>query len=200
VCWKTLVAFVFVSLLAVPQARSESSSLGGSWRGGGTVTYSSGHRERARCSAHYSGGSGSQISVSATCATPSGSVSQSARQARTATPEPSSTLNLTSPAVFTSSGMETARASRSGAEAGLLRLHSDTDQRIAAATKSRQIGLKALTLFAGWVSIRFDPWPCASFALNKTSFALPTSSQPQAFGLTLPRATADAQAAPVTGY
>ncbi len=69
--------------LAVPQAKSESSSLGGGWSGGGTVVYSSGQRERARCHAQYSGGGGSQVSVSATCATPSGSVSQSARLRRT---------------------------------------------------------------------------------------------------------------------
>ncbi|MGC2394515.1 MAG: hypothetical protein WA579_00770, partial [Rhodomicrobium sp.] len=41
-----------------------------------------GGRERARCQASYSGGS-STISVNATCATPSGSISQFARLRKT---------------------------------------------------------------------------------------------------------------------
>jgi hypothetical protein len=71
-----LAVTLAVSMVAIPEARSEG--IAGSWSGGGTVTYASGQRERARCHAHYSGG-GSSVSVSATCATPSGSVSQSAR-------------------------------------------------------------------------------------------------------------------------
>src|SRR5271165_1410195 len=80
--WKILSAVLFMSTLAAFQARSESESLAGSWSGGGTVIYASGERERARCNAHFSGG-GSSYSVSATCATPSGSVSQDARIRRT---------------------------------------------------------------------------------------------------------------------
>jgi hypothetical protein len=74
-----LAATFAASMAAVPEARSEG--LAGSWSGGGIVTYASGQRERARCHAHYSGG-GSSVSVSATCATPSGSVSQSANLRR----------------------------------------------------------------------------------------------------------------------
>jgi hypothetical protein len=74
-----LAATLTVGMTAVPEARSEG--LAGSWSGGGIVTYASGQRERARCHAHYSGAGGS-VSVSATCATPSGSVSQSAHLRR----------------------------------------------------------------------------------------------------------------------
>jgi len=68
-----------VAAVAAPEARSEG--LAGSWSGGGIVTFATGQRERARCHAHYSGG-GSFVSVNATCATPSGSVSQSANLRR----------------------------------------------------------------------------------------------------------------------
>ncbi len=74
-----LAATLAVSSVALPEARAEG--LAGSWSGGGVVTYASGQRERARCQAHYSGGGGA-VSVTATCATPSGSVSQSARLRR----------------------------------------------------------------------------------------------------------------------
>lgn len=67
----TLLAAAFLG----PQARSEG--IGGSWSGGGTVVYADGHREHARCRAHFSQ-SGPHVSLSAVCATPSGSVDQSA--------------------------------------------------------------------------------------------------------------------------
>ena len=73
-----------LSLLATPEARSESATLAGTWIGGGVVAYATGGRERARCQASYSGGS-SAISVNATCATPSGSISQFARLRKTGT-------------------------------------------------------------------------------------------------------------------
>src|SRR5262245_52161398 len=83
--WKVIPAALLVSILAIPQAspqarqaRSESRSLSGSWSGGGTVAYSSGQRERARCHVTYSGG-GAPVTANATCATPSGSISQTAR-------------------------------------------------------------------------------------------------------------------------
>lgn len=59
-------------------AEAKDGGIAGSWSGGGTVTYSSGQRERARCHANYSG-HGSSVMMSGTCATPSGSVFQSAR-------------------------------------------------------------------------------------------------------------------------
>jgi hypothetical protein len=76
--WKAIPSVLVVGFLAIPQAQSESRSLAGGWSGGGTVRYASGQSERARCHAQYSGGGGSQVTVSATCATPSGSVSQTA--------------------------------------------------------------------------------------------------------------------------
>jgi hypothetical protein len=63
------------------EARGEGGSIAGSWSGGGIVSYASGQRERARCHASYSGGGGS-VMMSGSCATPSGSVFQSARLRR----------------------------------------------------------------------------------------------------------------------
>ncbi|MGO8955307.1 MAG: hypothetical protein ACLPWS_13670 [Rhodomicrobium sp.] len=76
-----LGAIVLAAAFLAPEARSEGASLSGSWSGGGTVLYSDGHRERARCRAHFSQ-SGPNVSVEALCATPSGSVEQSARLRR----------------------------------------------------------------------------------------------------------------------
>ena len=77
-----IAAALPLSLLAISQARSESPALAGAWRGGGIVEYITGARERARCQASYSEGS-STVSVNATCATPSGSISQYARLRKT---------------------------------------------------------------------------------------------------------------------
>ncbi|MGO9483905.1 MAG: hypothetical protein ACLPX9_04895 [Rhodomicrobium sp.] len=68
------VALLAAAFLA-PQAKAEG--IGGSWSGGGVVVYSDGHRERARCRAHYSQ-SGRYVSLSGVCATPSGSAEQTA--------------------------------------------------------------------------------------------------------------------------
>jgi hypothetical protein len=54
------------------------SDLTGSWRGGGTVTFGSGAKENARCRARFSPASKNSYALSAQCATPSGSVSQTA--------------------------------------------------------------------------------------------------------------------------
>ena len=67
-----------VSVTSSAEARGEGGSIAGSWSGGGTVVYASGQRERAHCRASYSGG-GSSVMMSGGCATPSGSVFQSAR-------------------------------------------------------------------------------------------------------------------------
>ena len=77
-----IAAALSLSLLAAPQVRSEPVALAGTWSGGGIVEYATGSRERARCQANYSAGS-STVSVNATCATPSGSVSQYARLRKT---------------------------------------------------------------------------------------------------------------------
>jgi hypothetical protein len=62
---------------AAPKTES-GASLAGSWSGGGWVSFSSGNKERARCRAHYSRAGGSSYALSATCATASGSASQTA--------------------------------------------------------------------------------------------------------------------------
>ena len=55
-----------------------AADLAGSWKGGGTVTFSSGASESARCRATFSPSGKSAYDVSATCATQSGTVSQTA--------------------------------------------------------------------------------------------------------------------------
>jgi len=72
-----LVSALSVGVMSVAEAR-EGGGIAGSWSGGGVVVYSSGQRERAHCRASYSGG-GSTVMMSGNCATPSGSVFQSAR-------------------------------------------------------------------------------------------------------------------------
>lgn len=52
--------------------------LAGSWKGGGTVTFSSGAKEKARCRARFSPSGARAYDISATCATQSGTVSQTA--------------------------------------------------------------------------------------------------------------------------
>lgn len=58
--------------------RAEPGSLAGSWSGGGTVIFSTGSREKARCKARFTQKSKTSYTMSATCATPSGSVVQTA--------------------------------------------------------------------------------------------------------------------------
>ena len=67
----TLLAAAFLA----PAAKAEGIS--GSWRGGGVVVFSDGHRERARCQAHYSQ-SGRSVSLEGVCATEAGSADQTA--------------------------------------------------------------------------------------------------------------------------
>ena len=80
-CW-AIAAALSLSLLATPQAKSEPAALAGTWSGGGIVAYATGSSERARCQANYSAGAAT-VSVNATCATPSGSISQYARLRKT---------------------------------------------------------------------------------------------------------------------
>ncbi len=81
----SLIGAAFVSALSIGmpfvEARDEGGTIAGSWSGGGTVVYASGQRERAHCRASYSGG-GASVTMSGNCATPSGSVFQSARLRR----------------------------------------------------------------------------------------------------------------------
>jgi hypothetical protein len=71
---------VAVPLTATGQPAKTASvgSLEGSWSGGGTVSFASGSRERARCRAHYRRAGSASYALNATCATASGSASQTA--------------------------------------------------------------------------------------------------------------------------
>jgi hypothetical protein len=72
---KVLGAALFAAAFLAPMAHAES--IAGSWRGGGVVVFSDGHRERASCRAHYSQ-SGKHATLEGVCATASGSADQSA--------------------------------------------------------------------------------------------------------------------------
>ena len=77
-----IAAVLPLSIAAASEARCEGPSLAGAWSGGGIVEYVTGNRERARCHANYSGGT-TNVSLTATCATPSGNISQYARLRKT---------------------------------------------------------------------------------------------------------------------
>lgn len=70
-----LGALVLTAASITPAAAAD---LTGSWKGGGTVTFSSGASENARCRATFSPSGKSAYDVSASCATQSGTVSQTA--------------------------------------------------------------------------------------------------------------------------
>ena len=82
-------AFFLVAALAVtglPEASNAQASktasvaatLEGSWSGGGTVSFTSGATEQARCRARYSPAGRNSYTLNATCATPSGRAAQTA--------------------------------------------------------------------------------------------------------------------------
>jgi hypothetical protein len=73
------IAVPLVAGLAAPDwVLAQSASLEGSWRGGGSVSFANGQRERAECRAQYRRASANSYSVTATCATPSGRATQTA--------------------------------------------------------------------------------------------------------------------------
>lgn len=69
--------FAFVAALFTVESSAMADTLSGSWTGSGSVHYSQ-TRERARCRANYSRVSGTLYRMSASCATPSGRVDQTA--------------------------------------------------------------------------------------------------------------------------
>ncbi|HEY1244765.1 MAG TPA: hypothetical protein VGF29_08025 [Hyphomicrobiaceae bacterium] len=80
---RTMLAasLLFAGLAAVDQGMAQSAqpvTLEGSWRGGGSVAFASGQRERAECRAHYHRASSTSYTVTAICATPSGRATQTA--------------------------------------------------------------------------------------------------------------------------
>ena len=64
--------------LAAQSAAAEPASLEGSWSGGGTVNFSSGASERARCRVRFSRYSSTVFGMNAVCATTSARVAQTA--------------------------------------------------------------------------------------------------------------------------
>jgi hypothetical protein len=62
----------------LPAAEGQQASLEGSWSGGGRIVFPSGETERARCRASFHRRGGSSYGMSATCATASARVQQSA--------------------------------------------------------------------------------------------------------------------------
>ena len=67
-----LLAGLVFSDRAVPQ----TAGLEGSWRGGGSVSFGSGQRERAQCRAQYRRTSATSYTLTAICATASGKATQ----------------------------------------------------------------------------------------------------------------------------
>ena len=72
----TAAAFGATLALATPSL-AEAGDLAGNWSGGGSVTYTTGSKEKARCKASIGKLGGSSYSMNARCATASGSVDQS---------------------------------------------------------------------------------------------------------------------------
>jgi len=69
---------VFAALVLGAEAAS-AADLEGTWSGGGTITFASGDKERARCKASFERISARQFNVNASCATASVRVDQTAR-------------------------------------------------------------------------------------------------------------------------
>lgn len=73
-----VLSLLLVSLAFAGPSAAQSPNLAGTWRGGGSVSFASGQRERAQCRAQYRRSSGTSYTLRATCATASGRASQTA--------------------------------------------------------------------------------------------------------------------------
>jgi len=69
---------LFAGPAAPDLAIGQTAGLEGSWRGGGSVAFGSGQRERAQCRAQYRRSSATSYTLTATCATASGRATQTA--------------------------------------------------------------------------------------------------------------------------
>ncbi len=69
--------FAFAAVLIVADTPAKAESLAGRWSGGGQVHYSH-TSERAKCNATFTRASGTLYRMTASCATPSGRVEQTA--------------------------------------------------------------------------------------------------------------------------
>lgn len=72
------LALLLAGMAGAVPAVAQSASLEGSWRGGGSVSFADGQRERAECRVSYSRTSATSYNLTATCATPSGRATQTA--------------------------------------------------------------------------------------------------------------------------
>lgn len=79
------LAVIFCAFIIAipPPARSQQSTLDGTWNGGGTVILPTGDRERARCRATFKTRSASRVDMSAVCSTASTRIAQSGQLTRT---------------------------------------------------------------------------------------------------------------------
>lgn len=75
-------AALMAALLALPGAAA-AADLSGSWSGGGQVAFASGAKERASCRAKFNRTGGANYAMSATCATASAKVAQTASLKKT---------------------------------------------------------------------------------------------------------------------
>jgi hypothetical protein len=75
----TLAAALGMSLASFSAAHAESVMLVGSWAGNGSINFASGSKERARCRAHFAKTGERSYEMSASCATSSAKVDQSAQ-------------------------------------------------------------------------------------------------------------------------
>jgi hypothetical protein len=74
----TLAAALGMSLVGFTAARAESATIVGTWAGNGSISFSSGTKEGARCRARFSKTGATSYIMSASCATASARVDQSA--------------------------------------------------------------------------------------------------------------------------
>lgn len=79
----TLAAALGLSLASFSAAHAESAVLVGTWAGNGSINFASGSKESARCRAHFSKTGESSYEMSASCATASAKVDQSAQLTKT---------------------------------------------------------------------------------------------------------------------
>lgn len=75
--------FAFGALAASFSIKAEAADIEGAWSGGGTVSLASGSSEKARCRARYSRKSATSYALTASCATASGKVNQTASLKKT---------------------------------------------------------------------------------------------------------------------
>ncbi|MBS0239646.1 MAG: hypothetical protein JSS54_08575 [Proteobacteria bacterium] len=74
----TLAAALGMSFAGFSAARAESATIVGTWSGNGSISFSSGTKEGARCRAHFAKTGATSYAMEASCATSSARVDQSA--------------------------------------------------------------------------------------------------------------------------